>query len=487
MSKNKHLVWGDYTNWQYSKKYGLRIIKRGGNDIFCYSANKSMALLWFLCSGAHSQSEIFQKIIFSIHVRPEIIKEKFNNCIKELIKEGLLEETKEKKNIMPVAELKKISNNTFKFNPKLKLIAKEIGENRDWHTKLRTIVCDYCSERAQLYHPELINFEITYNCNLRCKTCFFYKGFPKKIEEIKTEKYLQAIKNIHRSGASIVHFLGGEPFLRKDLSQLVKFAKNKGLRVIVSTNGTLLTEKNLKELKSSGLDYLAISLDGGDSETHDKIRGEGTFDEVVKGIKKANKVGLPISICFVLTKEGFRTIFKAYRLSKKLGVRHFSLLPFVATGRGEKYKKQIKPKLYQYFLLRVFYIVMNSKLFSNSKISFHARTKCQGPYFLSINPKGDVSFCNIAHTAPLKKIFFGNIFEKELFDIWRSEDFTNLFVRELYEPCRSCLFKFSCDKLLCRIIRLTQNEELHGGSIACLRGRISQKILNILDKLNITL
>lgn len=151
--------------------------------------------------------------------------------------------------------------------------------------------------------PLEIFHRITFRCNLKCNYCGIWR---EKRNEMNTKNIKKAIKEFAEAGTIFWGFSGGEPLLRKDIGELISFAKNQGIDFIqVITNGILLRKK-LKELKK--VDQICISLDG-PKEIHEKTRGKGTFQKVVESIKIAKKEGFNITIISVLNKYNIEKNF----------------------------------------------------------------------------------------------------------------------------------------------------------------------------------
>ncbi len=182
--------------------------------------------------------------------------------------------------------------------------------------------------------PFLIVWDVTYACNLKCRHCYSTAGRPWD-DELSTEEALSVIEILADAGVTSVAFSGGEPLLRKDFFELVSRLKEYGVYVAVATNGTLLTEEMVSRLKSQGVEYVQISLDGL-RETHEKFRGiAGIYDRVLDGIKNAVNAGLTVCISTTATKMNLRDVPEMMNLAEKLGVKWFMLYNYIPTGRGD--------------------------------------------------------------------------------------------------------------------------------------------------------
>lgn len=132
--------------------------------------------------------------------------------------------------------------------------------------------------------PLKAEWEVINICNARCTTCLHWQR-KKDPSVLSTDEGMDLIRQLARAGVLSLCFTGGEPFLRKDLMELIGFAKRRGLYTSVVTNGLLVTERRAKELVDAGLDAVFISLDAADPELNDELRGmRGYFDLALSAI-----------------------------------------------------------------------------------------------------------------------------------------------------------------------------------------------------------
>ena len=184
--------------------------------------------------------------------------------------------------------------------------------------------------------PFQIVWDVTYACNLHCKHCYATAGKPWK-DELTTEEAKRAIDIFDRAGVTIIAFSGGEPLVRPDIMELARYAADKGIYVAMATNGTLITKKKAKEMKDAGVQFVQISLDGIDAETHDEFRGvKGAFDKTVQGIKNAVAEGFFVEISTTMTRYNYKQLPDIIQFGEDLGANWFMAYNFVPTGRGKE-------------------------------------------------------------------------------------------------------------------------------------------------------
>ncbi|OGC43548.1 hypothetical protein A2Y85_07610 [candidate division WOR-3 bacterium RBG_13_43_14] len=127
-----------------------------------------------------------------------------------------------------------------------------------------------------------IRWDITNACNLSCMHCYAPKG---KNTDIGYDSVIKIIARIMPFGLKEINFSGREPTMRKDIFRIIKWCREKGLTINMTTNGTLMEPIMIRQIINSGINMLVFSLDGPDAETHDKIRGLGNFSKTVENIK----------------------------------------------------------------------------------------------------------------------------------------------------------------------------------------------------------
>src|SRR3990172_1760515 len=149
----------------------------------------------------------------------------------------------------------------------------------------------------------IVVWNITRACNLKCVHCYNDSGVGKPFKDISTEKAKEVLDDLAQFGVPSVLFSGGEPLMRQDLFELIEYAGGKGLRTVISTNGTLITKEKAAMIKERGVSYVGISLDG-IGEINDKFRAvKGAFDKAVVGIRNCQAAGVRIGLRLTLTQK----------------------------------------------------------------------------------------------------------------------------------------------------------------------------------------
>ncbi len=183
---------------------------------------------------------------------------------------------------------------------------------------------------------QLVAWEITRSCNLFCAHCRASADDSRYSGELTTEECYRVIDQILEVGRPIIILTGGEPLARKDVFQIAEYAVSRGLRVVMGTNGTLITEAIASRMKSIPISRVGISLDFPSSDLQDKFRGKtGAFDAAIAGIACVRKAGIEVQINCTVTKLNVAYLGKLLALALEEGAVAFHPFLLVPTGRGK--------------------------------------------------------------------------------------------------------------------------------------------------------
>lgn len=171
-------------------------------------------------------------------------------------------------------------------------------------------------------------------CNLRCVHCYSQSHDREYPGELTTVEGMKLLDDLADFGAPVVLFSGGEPLMRADLFDLIERARSRGMRAVISTNGTLITPDVAAKLKDAGLSYVGVSLDGL-RETNDRFRGaQGAFERAIAGIRTCVSSGIKVGLRFTMTKWNFRDIPGILDLIREEGIPRVCFYHLVYAGRG---------------------------------------------------------------------------------------------------------------------------------------------------------
>ncbi|BCB96361.1 radical SAM/SPASM domain-containing protein [Dissulfurispira thermophila] len=196
------------------------------------------------------------------------------------------------------------------------------------------------------FAPKWIAWEITRRCNLKCVHCrssseMEVKGHP----DFSTEEAFRILDDISSYAKPVIVLSGGEPLMRKDVFDIARYGTEKGLRMCLATNGTLVTDEICQNIKASGIRIVSLSLDGSTKEVHDDFRNEnGAFDGTVNAARLFKKHDIEFIINSSFTKRNQEEIPKVYKLAKELGATAWYMFMIVPTGRGEDIMNELISK-----------------------------------------------------------------------------------------------------------------------------------------------
>jgi len=181
----------------------------------------------------------------------------------------------------------------------------------------------------------IVVWNITRICNLKCVHCYNDSGIGKSFNDITTDKAKAVLDDLADYGVPSVLFSGGEPLMRHDLFELIPYAASKGLRTVISTNGTLITADTAKKIKDYGVSYVGISLDG-IGPINDKFRGvDGAFDKAVTGIRNCMAANVRVGLRLTLTKRNVQDLESLFDFFEAEGIERACFYHLVPSGRGQ--------------------------------------------------------------------------------------------------------------------------------------------------------
>jgi Fe-coproporphyrin III synthase len=186
----------------------------------------------------------------------------------------------------------------------------------------------------------VVVWNITRRCNLKCIHCYSSSQDVSYPGELTTTEGKCVIDDLAQFGAPVILFSGGEPLLRPDLPELAQYAVDKGLRAVISTNGTLITKMIARDLQKIGLSYIGVSLDG-TQRTHDLFRGKkGAYGAAMEGIRNCRDAGIKVGIRFTVNKRNLQDVGAMFDLLITEEIERLCFYHLVYSGRGSKLKDE---------------------------------------------------------------------------------------------------------------------------------------------------
>jgi len=305
----------------------------------------------------------------------------------------------------------------------------------------------------------MVAWEVTRSCNLACSHCRASSKYGPYPNELSTDECLRILDDIASFSRPIIILTGGEPLLRKDIFEIAKYGKTKGLTMVMAPNGTLLNDENINKIIASDIKRISISLDGPDEASHDNLRQvPGAFKRALEGIERSKGAGLEFQINTTVTTRNIKLLPRIINLAKALGARAHHIFLLVPTGRA---KEMINEELSTSEYEETLKLLAQEKTMSSLEI----KITC-APHFnrilLEAHPEsasslrgrgcmGGVSFCFISHLGELQpcgylEIKCGNVREQGFKKAWfESEVFNNLRDFSNYKgKCGVCEFRAVC-------------------------------------------
>jgi len=334
-------------------------------------------------------------------------------------------------------------------------------------TEHKTSVTDHESQITD--HPlRMVAWELTRGCNLACVHCRASAERGPYPGELSTQECLSVMDGIASISKPVIILTGGEPLLRPDIFDLARYGTDKGFRMVMATNGTLMTEETVQEMKASGIQRISVSLDGPSAETHDAFRRvKGAFENSLKGIELAKKGGLDFQINTTITQMNLHLIADILKLAVDLGAVAHHIFLLVPTGRGKELRDQEISALDYEKTLNWFYD-------QRERVPLHLKATCAPHYYRilrqrakkegkKITPKeygldamtrgclGGITFCFLSYVGQVQPCGYleldcGNVRKQSFKEIWENSPvFFNLRNTDGYQgKCGICEYRKVC-------------------------------------------
>jgi len=354
--------------------------------------------------------------------------------------------------------------------------------------------------------PFQVVWDITRACNLRCIHCYERSEPGMPVEgELNTEEAMRGIDILAKAGVVILAFSGGEPTVRPDMLKLVEHTAKQGIYVAMATNAiAFASREKVKEYKRAGLQFVQISLDGVNPETHDRFRGvPGAFEKTVKGIENCVAEDLFVEVAATATKYNYKELPELVDFVEKLGADWFMLYNFVPTGRGrEIVDSDLSPEEREALLITCWNMLKTKRInvlstapyfariaqeieegkiweriksspdlekiirveelekpgetiipthFYNPKLTGQLKQLADfiggcgaGRFYISIEPNGDIYPCVFfPHEEAVR---LGNLLHDDFETLWKTNPLLKMLRDKdlLEENCRSCEYRYTC-------------------------------------------
>lgn len=318
----------------------------------------------------------------------------------------------------------------------------------------------------------LVVWNITKRCNLNCKHCYVSARGDSQEEELSTREAKKVIDALVRMNVGVLLFSGGEPLLREDIFELIAYAKERGIKPVLSSNGTFISPRVARNLKSAGVVYVGVSIDG-DKKIHNQFRGKRCFEKTLEGLDNCKEIGVPVGIRFTLNKFNYKSLPRLIDLAIEECIPRFCMYHLVYSGRATKtldIGNKTRRKIIDYLISKTLEIYNHNleiltvdnpadgvylyKYISSlsprrglpvlEELLLHHGRCSAGERILAISHKGDVFACQFWNHRSV-----GNLRRRDLYDIWLNSQNRHLYrLRNKEEylkgKCGICNYKKFC-------------------------------------------
>ncbi|MFX0095183.1 MAG: radical SAM protein [Candidatus Hodarchaeota archaeon] len=338
-------------------------------------------------------------------------------------------------------------------------------------------VLDVVTPPDHLVGPLTLHLEVTDSCNLKCKHCFAGK-IPRNEQALNLDELDVLFASMKNMGTFRLGLTGGEPLLRDDLFEIVDQAIEHGLSPCLTTNGLLITDDIACELGKRKFAWLNVSLEGACPQTHDYIRGRGTFSKVLDKLVILSK-HTRFSLAFTVIRSNLHELKACVELAYRVGAEAAVFRPLYPVGTAQQHP-ELMPTFSEY--MRALNELSNLKDINNGSFQFcnihpwgpQTRLESQslvyenfgcgaGNTVCSVSVSGDVSPCSFL--SP--KYIAGNIRKNSLEDIWHNSSvFKNIRSLIGNQICLNCRNYESCGGG-CRARALILNKSINAPDPWC--------------------
>jgi putative heme d1 biosynthesis radical SAM protein NirJ1 len=182
----------------------------------------------------------------------------------------------------------------------------------------------------------VVSWNVTKTCNLKCRHCYASSDNKSYEGELTYNESKLLIDDLKQFNVPVILFTGGEPLLKDNFLNILKYTVHSGIRSTISSNGTLLSKDICKKIKKIGVSYIGISIDGIGSN-HDNFRGvKGSFDKAVQGIRNCLDIGQKVGLRFTINKYNYKELEDIFYLIKEEKIPRVCFYHLVYSGRGNE-------------------------------------------------------------------------------------------------------------------------------------------------------
>ncbi|MBS3139819.1 radical SAM protein [Candidatus Woesearchaeota archaeon] len=304
--------------------------------------------------------------------------------------------------------------------------------------------------------PFLAHLAVTTACNMHCKYCSVRKAHQRKeIKELTTEQWKTIIKKLGDYGVFQIGFTGGEPTLRKDIHELMRFTESIGCVCNLTTNGWFLSEDFVKEMAKTEIKQCQISVDSFNEDIHDRLRGKGSLNRAIKAIKLLQKYQIHVGIDCVVSKNNIKDVLNLINRCEEMKIEYVTLIK-LKKGDLDDEKFQILVPTYDDYGKIIDSLCFRKNEMPNVTIDCASISNLQftlrdnelqsiptagcpiGYNLICIAPNGDIYPCAALMD---KKFKLGNILVDNFSELWKDHQLLRNFrdiKNQVEGKCKAC-------------------------------------------------
>ncbi len=331
-----------------------------------------------------------------------------------------------------------------------------------------------------------LNLDITKECNLRCLYCGAGgdcdKGSGGHNKEIDSHEIRSLLVMAMEAGCRILTIAGGEPLLRRDLPEILRYASGLGYNIGLLTNGTLITDEVASELSKSGVVYVRVSMESADKDRFEEYRGKNTFEKVKRALYNLKKHAVCVGIGATIYPGNISEIDNLIDFCLAHQVDFIRVAPGLRIGLakdqllGFSHYLNIIDKL-QSVLTKKFINSMSSFELIPENLYEHLKCACPGGrYTYYLTPAGEVKMCPFINNGfDLERFEAQNISEDNKFKAMRTsmEQFMNYLPQAIRGKCATCELKCTC-RGGCLATKLHNGLSIYDEQTLCVKEMLSK-------------
>ncbi len=314
----------------------------------------------------------------------------------------------------------------------------------------------------ELNVPLFLELIITYRCNLRCRHCLVGDLRYSEDADMSLEIVRKIASEVRKYSIFEVVLTGGEPTIRKDFFTILEWLSDSGAFIAVTTHGLTLSKRKIERMRDYNIFKYVVSLEGATSKTHDFIRGNGTFNAVIRTIERIRDyTEAVIEINVTCGKHNIGEIEDIVNLAHRMGAQIVNFSRLRPWGWGSSLRPYLLDSSEISFLNRKIKELRKKykDIYIGGDMPIMVERQafvCDAMFAFTIQPNGNVLPCTTFEQSPTAEVILGNMNNQDIAGIWNSEKARAMRRRiqrhsDIYPTCISagCPIHSVCAKTYC--------------------------------------